>query len=66
MTSKTQLEKLRTELSALEGLLPYLSPARRDRVMTLIDELNRQINAHPLNNVVVLAVRKETTPRKRA
>jgi hypothetical protein len=60
------LEKLKTELHALEGLLPYLSESRRNRVMLLIDELERQTKEHPLNNVVVMAVRKETTPRKRA
>ena len=42
VSAKTQVEQLNTELRALEDLLRYMTGERRQRVLTLIDELERR------------------------
>lgn len=57
VSAKTQVEQLKTELCALQDLLRYMTGERRQRVLTLIDDVERQIAERPLNSVVVIKPR---------
>jgi hypothetical protein len=58
VSEKTNVERLKTELRALEDLLRYTTGERRDRVIALIADVKRQIADHTLDTVVVVTPRR--------
>lgn len=57
MSEVAKLERLHQELTALEGLLPYLTDERKKRLERLVAEVREQIANLEKKEVILSALR---------
>jgi hypothetical protein len=57
VSETNKLERLHQELTALEGLLPYLAAERRTRVEQLIADLRQQVANAEKRETILAALR---------